>query len=196
MARRAVAEEVVEMDRNRGVRSAGSLWRRGGTHDFSGFQLDFDRLRRPPEFHLTDNSPNPSRIGSLEPQVLRTHQERGRRLAHFRGQGHDAKRGVELALVPVDGKLVGFAHESGCPERTWLLINLHRGSGLHQCSPIHQHHLVRKGDGLALIVCDKDRGDALMLEDAVNLLPKLNPELVIEVAERLVHEDQLGLGGE
>ncbi len=43
---------------------------------------------------------------------------------------------------------------------------------------------------------DEDRGNALVLEDAVNLLPKLNPELVIEVAERLVHEDQLGPGGE
>ena len=65
LSRCSVAKETVEENRDRLVRSAGGLRGSGDAHDLPGFQPDLNGLDRPPELHLTDNSPNFSRIGSL-----------------------------------------------------------------------------------------------------------------------------------
>ena len=73
------------------------------------------------------------------------------------------------------------------------LIDLDRRALLDDLALVHDRDDIGHGQGLELVVRDIDRGDAKALDEFAQLDPDLFPELGVEIAQRLVQQQDLRL---
>ena len=109
----------------------------------------------------------------------------------------DLDRVVEDAVSrDVERQPVRHADEAGHVLRCRLLVDLlGRGelldpTGAHDCEPVPESERFR------LVVCHVDRGEAEAAVELVDLGSHLVTEPCVEIAQRLVEEDELGPGDE
>ncbi len=74
--------------------------------------------------------------------------------------------------------------------KTLAGLELPRRSGLRDAALVHQHHQVRHGQRLGLVVRDVDECRADAAVDALDFELHLIAQLLVEGAERLVHQQQ------
>ena len=74
-----------------------------------------------------------------------------------------------------------------------LLVQVARGADLLQHAVLQHRDAVAHGERLGLVVRDVDRGDAEAALERRDLGAGLHAELGVEVRQRLVHEEHLGL---
>ena len=94
--------------------------------------------------------------------------------------------------LPLDQ--VGATDEIGDEAVVGVEIDLFRVADLDDSAFAHHRDLVRKGQRLDPVVGHIDRGDLQLGEKTAQFLARLFPELGVEVAQRFVEENHLGLG--
>ena len=87
---------------------------------------------------------------------------------------------------------VGLADEVGHEGVLRLVVNILRSADLLDLARVHDHHGVRHGQGLLLIVGDIDKGDAHGLLDALKLILHVLAQAQVQCAQRLVQQQDLG----
>ena len=73
------------------------------------------------------------------------------------------------------------------------IVDLVRGRHLQQLAVAHDANAVAEHHGLGLVVGDVDRGDPGLLDDAPQVVAQPQPQLRVEIAQRLVEEEELRL---
>ena len=101
------------------------------------------------------------------------------------GRPIDRAHGAEEAVV--------LAHELGDEGALGPLIEVLRRRHLLDHPMVQHRDAVRHGQRFGLVVGDVDHGDAQALVEVLDLVLHLLAQLLVERAERLVHQDQLGL---
>ena len=110
------------------------------------------------------------------------------------GQAHGAVGALAtLGLHKVDG---GVAHEVGDEQVVGLGIHGQGGVILLQNAVVDQADLGGQGHGLHLVMGDVDEGGAGLQVQALQFVAHLQAELGIQVAQRLIHEQHQGFGGQ
>jgi hypothetical protein len=124
--------------------------------------------------------------------------EHGLNLADARAAGgHVAERTAETAvLLGGAGYEVCLADKLGDLACGGEVVELLGRGGLDDGPVEHDGYAVGEAEGLGLVVGDEDRGGPGGGEDLAHLRPHLRPQRGVEVAERLVQEDDGGLGGQ
>ena len=89
--------------------------------------------------------------------------------------------------------MAGRADEAGDEHVLRLLVQVARGADLLQQAVLEHGDAVTHGEGLGLVVGDVDGGDAEATLQRGDLRTGLHAELGVEVRQRLVHEEHLGL---
>ena len=74
-----------------------------------------------------------------------------------------------------------------------IAVHVRGRSHLLDLPQLHQHDLVGDAHGLLLVMGDKDGRDPHFPLDAPDLLPQLQPQPGVQVAQRLVQQQNLGL---
>ena len=127
-------------------------------------------------------------VGDL---LARLDEQRARRTE---AAPHDALRQAHVGelggLVDVHG---GHADELGRELVDRVVVDLDGGVGLLDLAAIDEHDLGGHAHGLGLVVRDVDEGGAQALVQGDELGAHLGAQLCVEVGERLVHEEDLGL---
>ena len=105
--------------------------------------------------------------------------------------------GPHLAAV-VGQRHVGEVHRRRADEARHEavgrgVVELERLADLLDHAVLHHHHPVAQGHRLDLVVGDVDRGGAQPLVQLLELDPHLHAQLGVEVAERLVEQEHLGI---
>ena len=106
---------------------------------------------------------------------------------------------LDLVGVAVLGELrVEEVHlrdaDEACDEEVrWVVEQLLRGADLLDNAVPHDHDAVAEGHGLGLVVRDVDERGVDALAELDDLCTHLVAELCVQVGERLVHEQDLGL---
>ena len=77
-----------------------------------------------------------------------------------------------------------------------VAVDLDRRGRLHDAALVHHRDAVGEAHRLDLIVGDVDGGGAALLQHALQLGAHLQPQQRVEVGERLVHQQHLGLHGQ
>ena len=98
-----------------------------------------------------------------------------------------------LGLDEVDGRV---ADKVGHKEVRRVMVDLQRCLILLENAVIDEADLRGEGHGLHLVVRDVDKGGAGFDVQALQFIAHLEPELRVQVRERLVHEQNRGLRGE
>ena len=113
---------------------------------------------------------------------------------------HDEGAGAEpheraLALLPGDHAVekIGRAEEGGDERRRRPAVQLLRRADLLEAPAAHHRDPVRDRQRLLLVVRHVDRGDAERLLQLADLAAHLDPELGVEIRERFVEQQHLGL---
>ncbi len=96
----------------------------------------------------------------------------------------DARR-QEVQLLGVE--------EGRHERRRWIVVNLGRSADVLKNAAVQDRDPVRQGQGLHLVVRDVDRGDAERPDQRGDLHPQLGAHAGVQVRQRLVHEEELGL---
>ena len=73
------------------------------------------------------------------------------------------------------------------------VVDVLRGADLFHHALVEDRHPVAHGQRLVLVVGDVDRGDAELALQVLELLPQLVPELGVQVGQRFVQQQDLGL---
>ena len=89
-----------------------------------------------------------------------------------------------------------FADELGNEAVGRPFINGVGGGELLNHPVAEDGNAVRHGQGLGLVMCDVDEGHPDPVVDAFDLILHLLPQLLVESAERLVHQHELGIEDE
>jgi len=97
----------------------------------------------------------------------------GETLRHERGRNHIHRRRSDEARRE---------HRGG------LLVQRRRRRILLDVAVAHQHHLIRHRHRLDLIMRDIQHGHAEAALQCANLTPHLDPQLCVQIGERLVHQ--------
>ena len=107
----------------------------------------------------------------------------------------DARAELDATVDDVGGEQVhgGRADEAGDEHVVGLLVQVAGGSDLLQHAVLQHGDAVTHGERLGLVVRDVDRGDAETALERGDLRAGLDAELGVEVRQRLVHEEHLGL---
>ena len=106
-----------------------------------------------------------------------------------RGAELDAAVG-EVGLEQVHGR---GADEAGDEHVVRAVVQVARGADLLQEAVLEHRDAVTHGEGLGLVVRDVDGGDAEAALQRRDLGAGLHAQLGVEVRQRLVHEEHLGL---
>ncbi|OGN85389.1 MAG: hypothetical protein A2X23_08395 [Chloroflexi bacterium GWC2_73_18] len=117
------------------------------------------------------------------------------------GAAQSGRQGEAQPVVDEGGALPGAlqahghevhgrgADEAGHETVEGPVVELARGAHLLQQAGVHDGDAAAHGHRLDLVVGDVDDGRAQALVEAGDLGPRLHPQLGVEVAERLVHEE-------
>jgi hypothetical protein len=97
---------------------------------------------------------------------------------------------VDLAVEEVHG---GRADELGDEEGGGAAVDLEGGADLLDDAGIEDHEAVAQGHGFHLVVGDEDAGGFQAVLQLADFVAHLDAELGVEVGERLVEEEGLGL---
>ena len=98
--------------------------------------------------------------------------------------------------VGLAGEEVGVANKLGDGARGRLVVELLGLADLVDTPGKHHGHLVHEAEGLFLVVGDKDGSGAGGAQNGAHLGAHTHAQAGIEIGERLVEQDQVGLGGE
>ena len=105
--------------------------------------------------------------------------------------------GADGGDVPLDRELSQVhgrrADEAGDEIVGGVVVHLARGADLLEHAVLEDRDAVTHGEGLGLVVGDVDRGDAQRALERGDLGAGLHTELGVQVGQRLVHEEDLGL---
>ena len=105
--------------------------------------------------------------------------------------------GADGGDVPLDRELPQVhgrrADEAGDELVGGVVVHLARGADLLEHAVLEDRDAVTHGEGLGLVVGDVDRGDAQRALERGDLGAGLHTELGVQVGQRLVHEEDLGL---
>src|SRR4029434_5630680 len=74
-----------------------------------------------------------------------------------------------------------------------LFVETARRADLLHATAMHHRDAVGEAEGLDLIVGDEEHGDAEAALEELHLHPHLLAQLRVEIAERLVEEEEIGL---
>src|SRR5215472_18905487 len=85
------------------------------------------------------------------------------------------------------------ADEAGDKEIGRPVIEVERGAHLLHIALLHDHDAVGHGHGLELVMGDIDHGGAEPLMQRLDLRTHQNAQLGVEIAERLIEEEDLGV---
>ena len=108
------------------------------------------------------------------------------------GRRKKADELLELIALPDQGDKMVHELSGGQKQRVAIARALAAEPEVYA----HHGHVVRHGEGFALVVGDVDEGDADPLLDGAELGAHVLAELEVERGERLVEEQHLGLGGQ
>ena len=75
-----------------------------------------------------------------------------------------------------------------------FVVDVNGGADLLDLALGHDHHRVRHGQGLLLVVGDEDKGDARLLLDFFQLHLHVLAQLQVQGAQGLVQQQHLGMG--
>src|SRR3954454_12925484 len=103
--------------------------------------------------------------------------------ARLVGGGHGNRQEVHL----------GRADEAGDEQVARVVVELERGAGLLDHAGLEHHDLVGQRHRLDLVVGDVDHGGGQLLVEPGELDPHLDAQRRVQVRERLVEEEDLGL---
>ncbi|KAF5061341.1 hypothetical protein DSECCO2_316160 [anaerobic digester metagenome] len=88
---------------------------------------------------------------------------------------------------------VGLAHEGGGIRGVWMMIDLFRGADLSDFAFFHQDNPIGQGQGLFLIVGDKEHGDVQLALEFFQLFPHANAQSGVQIGQGFIQEQQLRL---
>ncbi len=149
-----------------------------------------------PEVQATDHNRLPLRRGAgLQPlraehdiyRSVRRTTERERNLSERTGGP------VAARLAGDEIRLADKLRDLPCGGQA---IQHFRGSHLNHAAPFHHGDAVRQTEGLRLIVGDEDRRRARLLKNGTHLRAQPDTQRRVEVRERLIKEDYIGLRGQ
>jgi hypothetical protein len=97
---------------------------------------------------------------------------------------------ISVTRADIEREHVAIAHEARDMQVRGLGINFLRSRDLLHQPVLHHHDAVGERERLVLVVRDVDRGATELAVDAADLGAHLQPQLGVEVRQRLVHQQQ------